>query len=127
MSGWTSAAGLRRAFLTVLALRYVPTGLTLPVLVLLMIDRGLDLAQVGVAIAAMSAVVLVLEVPSGGLADAVGSRAVLASSSVLAAGALGLRSRRCCQTQASSRWCAKTGRGAACWRSPARSAEPGEP
>lgn len=90
MSGWSSATRLRRAFLTVLALRYVPTGLTLPVLVLLMIDRGLDLAEVGLAIAAMSAVVLILEVPSGGLADAVGSRVVLAFSSVLAAASLGL-------------------------------------
>jgi len=76
------------SFLIVLALRYVPTGLTLPVLVLLMIERGLDLAEVGLAMAAMSAVVLVLEVPSGGLADAIGSRAVLAFSSVLAAASL---------------------------------------
>src|SRR4051794_28149313 len=48
-------------------------------------DRGLSFGQIGMVAATMSVVVLVLELPTGGLADAVGRRPVL-----LAAGALDL-------------------------------------
>jgi len=42
-------------------------------------DRGLTLAQVGMVSATQSIVVLLLELPTGGLADAVGRRPVLAA------------------------------------------------
>lgn len=90
MRTWRTAHALRRAFLIVLALRYLPTGLLLPVFVLLMLDRGLSLAQVGVAVAAQGAVILILEIPTGGLADAVGSRVILAAAGVCAVLGTGL-------------------------------------
>ena len=90
MRPWRSPVALRRAFLVVLALRYAPTGLLIPVIVLLMTEQGLDLAEVGLATAALMTVVLALEVPTGGLADAVGSRPVLALASVLAVLGTGL-------------------------------------
>ena len=66
-------------------LRWLPVGLTAPVLVLLMTARGLDLAVVGQLLALYSLVVVLLELPTGGLADTIGRRPVLVASSVLAA------------------------------------------
>lgn len=90
MRTWRTALAMRRAFLVVLALRYLPTGLLLPVFVLLMLDRGLSLAEVGVAVAAQGAAILILEIPTGGLADAVGSRVILAAAGVCAVLGTGL-------------------------------------
>jgi predicted MFS family arabinose efflux permease len=64
-------------FLVLTALRWGPVGLFLPVLVLLPLDRGLTLSQVGLTVAVQGLVVLVLELPTGGLADAWGRRPVL--------------------------------------------------
>jgi hypothetical protein len=66
-------------------LRWLPVGLTAPVLVLLMAARGLDLAVVGQLLALYSLVVVLLELPTGGLADTIGRRPVLVVSSALAA------------------------------------------
>jgi MFS family permease len=66
-------------------LRWLPVGLTAPVLVLLMTARGLDLAVVGQLLALYSLVVVLLELPTGGLADTIGRRPVLVASSALAA------------------------------------------
>jgi predicted MFS family arabinose efflux permease len=68
---------LRRRFHLLLALRFVPTGLFVTVFVLLMLDRGLSLAQIGLGTAAQGIVMLFLELPSGGLADALGRKPVL--------------------------------------------------
>ncbi len=68
---------LRRNFHLLLVLRWLPTGLFATVFVLLMTERGLSLAQIGVGTAAQGAVMLVLELPSGGLADALGRKPVL--------------------------------------------------
>jgi MFS family permease len=73
----TDLRSIRRRFYLLLALRFVPTGLTLPVFVLLMLDRGLSLAQIGLGVAAQGVVMLFLELPSGGLADALGRKPVL--------------------------------------------------
>lgn len=54
--------------------------LPLPVLVLHMTDRGLDLALVGVAFGLRALFVVLLEVPTGGLADAVGRKPVALAS-----------------------------------------------
>jgi MFS family permease len=76
---------LRRRYFLLLTLRFVPTGAFITVFVLLMRDRGLTLTDIGVATAAQGAVMLVLELPSGGLADALGRKPVL-----LLAGAFGI-------------------------------------
>lgn len=78
-----TAAEVRRRFLVLTALRWAPVGLLMPVLVLLPLERGLTLAQVGVAAAAQGVVVLALELPTGGFADAWGRRRVLVLAGVV--------------------------------------------
>jgi MFS family permease len=68
---------LRRRYHLLLALRFVPTGLFITVFVLLLRDRGLSLAEIGLGTAAQGLVMLFLELPSGGLADALGRKPVL--------------------------------------------------
>lgn len=75
----------RSTFFLVTALRWLPDGALMAVLVVFMLERGLDLAQVGLVSAVHAAVVLVLELPSGGLADAVGRRPVLVVAAVVGA------------------------------------------
>jgi DHA1 family tetracycline resistance protein-like MFS transporter len=67
----------QRRFLTLLALRWFPVGLMVPVYVLLPLERGLSIAQVGAAAAVQGITVMVLELPTGGLSDAIGRRPVL--------------------------------------------------
>jgi predicted MFS family arabinose efflux permease len=74
-------------FLVLLGLRWFPVGLLIPVYVLLPLERGLTIAQVGAVAAVQGIVVLVLELPTGGLSDAIGRRPVL-----LLAGAVNLAS-----------------------------------
>ncbi|HET6952853.1 MAG TPA: MFS transporter [Acidimicrobiales bacterium] len=91
MTGTTAATtGIHRRFVALTALRWLPTGLLIPVLVVLMQARGLGLAQVGLVSAAASTVVLVLELPTGGLADAAGRRPVLVAASLLDVASLAL-------------------------------------
>ncbi|MEZ5407842.1 MAG: MFS transporter [Acidimicrobiales bacterium] len=72
-------------------MRWFPTGLTVPVLVLLLTRRGLSLGSVGAVLALYGVTAAGLEVPTGGLADTVGRRPVLVASGVLSAlGTLGL-------------------------------------
>ena len=82
--------GAQRRFLLLRGLRWLPTGLLIPVLVLLLLDRGLSLAQIGLVTAAQGFVVMLLELPTGALADALGRRRVLmaAVSAEIAAVAL---------------------------------------
>ena len=67
----------RFRYLLLLALRWFPVGLELPILVLLPLDRGLSLAEIGLAVSFQGFVVLGLELPTGGLADSWGRRPVL--------------------------------------------------
>ncbi|CAA9551309.1 MAG: hypothetical protein AVDCRST_MAG79-2722 [uncultured Thermoleophilia bacterium] len=90
MSAPPTAAAARRAYLVVLALRWLPTGLMVPIFVLLMTGRGLSLAEVGVAAAAQGVAIVVFELPTGGLADAIGRRPVLVLSSLVATAGLAL-------------------------------------
>nr|WP_281390727.1 MFS transporter [Sphaerisporangium rubeum] len=69
-------------------LAWLPSGLAAPATVLLMTSRGLGLAQIGTVTAVFSMVVVVLELPTGGLADVVGRRVVLAVSAALSLVAL---------------------------------------
>jgi MFS family permease len=71
-----------------LALRFVPTGLMITVFVLLLQDRGLSLGEIGLGTAAQGLVMLVLELPSGGLADAVGRKPVTVVATLFSMAAL---------------------------------------
>jgi len=64
-------------YLVLVALRWLPVGLLIPLSVLLPLDRGLSLSQVGLAFAAQGVLVLLLELPTGGLSDSWGRRQVL--------------------------------------------------
>ncbi|HEV8174580.1 MAG TPA: MFS transporter [Actinoplanes sp.] len=86
MSALTPTRILRR-FLLLHGLRWMPVGLMIPVFVLLPLERGLTLAQYGSAAAIQGIVVMILELPTGGLSDALGRRPVL-----LLAGAVDLAS-----------------------------------
>lgn len=77
-----SARSVRRRFLVLRGLRWFPTGLLIPIGVLLMLDRGLSLAEIGVAVAAQGVLVFCLELPTGGLSDAIGRRPVLMAATV---------------------------------------------
>ncbi|GIF13261.1 MFS transporter [Actinoplanes teichomyceticus] len=72
-----SVAQIRLRYLLLITLRWFPVGLTVPIMVLLPLDRGLTIAQAGAAAAVQGVTVLVLELPTGGLADALGRRPVL--------------------------------------------------
>lgn len=77
-----TATDVRRRFLVLRALRWLPTGLTIPVMVLLLLDRGLTVGQIGLVTAAQGVVVMLLELPTGGLADTLGRRAVLLAAAL---------------------------------------------
>ncbi len=72
-----SLAEIRRRFLVLRALRWLPTGLLIPIVVLLLLERGLIPGQIGLVIACQGLVVMLLELPTGGLGDTLGRRPVL--------------------------------------------------
>jgi MFS family permease len=74
---------LTKQFVLLRALRWLPLGLVLPFLVITPEARGLSLSAIGVVFAVHSAVAIVLEVPSGALADMVGRRRVLLAGAAL--------------------------------------------
>lgn len=79
---------IRRRFYLLLALRFTPTGLFVTVFVLLLRDRGLTLAEIGIGTAMQGVVMLFLELPSGGLADALGRKPVLFVANLVSIAAL---------------------------------------
>lgn len=79
---------LVRRFVVLRALRWLPLGVATPFLVLLPQHRGLGLGAIGVAFAVHGTVAILLEVPSGGLADAIGRRAALILGGVITAAGL---------------------------------------
>src|SRR5918999_4566081 len=80
-----STERLTRHFIVLRALRWVPIGLVLPFLVITPEARGLSLGAIGVVFAVHSAVTMLLEVPSGALADSVGRRRVMLAGAALTA------------------------------------------
>jgi MFS family permease len=78
---------VRRRYLLLTALRWLPVGLLIPIFVLIPLSRGLSLTEIGIVFAVQGLVVLALELPTGGLSDALGRRPVL-----LVAGVVGLLS-----------------------------------
>jgi predicted MFS family arabinose efflux permease len=81
------ARDARRRYLILIGLRWLPTGLLIPIVVLLMLSRGLSLTEIGLATSVQGFVVLALELPTGGLADSLGRRPIL-----IVAGVVGLLS-----------------------------------
>jgi MFS family permease len=81
MTELLTAEAARRRYLTLVAMRWFPTGLLIPVSILLPAERGLSLSQIGLAAAGQGLVVLFLELPTGGLADSLGRKRVLITSS----------------------------------------------
>ena len=74
----------RRVLMLLTFTRWFPVGLTIGVTTLLVLERGMSLAQLGVIFAMQGFVVLGLELPTGGFADALGRRPVLVASAVVA-------------------------------------------
>lgn len=68
---------LKWRYLTLIALRWLPTGLLIPIGVLLMLSRGLSLTEIGIAYSAQGFVILALELPTGGFSDSIGRRPTL--------------------------------------------------
>ncbi|MEV0649532.1 MFS transporter [Phytomonospora sp. NPDC050363] len=74
---------LRRRYVAVCAFGWLGTSLVIPVMVLQMSSKGLDLATIGLVFLVHGLVVTGLELPTGGLADVIGRRGVLAASAAL--------------------------------------------
>ncbi|TWG28720.1 putative MFS family arabinose efflux permease [Micromonospora palomenae] len=85
-----SVRQVRFRYLTLYGLRWLPTGLMIPVMILLMQERGLSLSEIGLVSIAQGLVVLALELPTGGLADALGRKPVLVVAWTLSLVSLGL-------------------------------------
>jgi len=76
-------ADITRRYAVLSFLQWLPVGLTMVPLVLLLLERGFTLAEVAVVVGATySVTVAVLELPTGGLADLVGRRPVLVGSAL---------------------------------------------
>lgn len=71
-----SVKSIQWAYNTVLFLFWLATALPLALSILLYQARGISLFQIGLAMAVYSATIVLLEVPTGGLADAVGRKSV---------------------------------------------------
>lgn len=76
---------IRRRYAVVVFLIWFATALPMALQVLLAQARGLSLGQIGLAMGAYSLVIVALEVPTGGLADAVGRKRVALVAHALAA------------------------------------------
>ncbi|TDD16914.1 MFS transporter [Nonomuraea diastatica] len=87
----TARSALRR-YMLVSFLTWLPLGLAMAAQVLLMTERGLGLAEIGLATTVFSIVTVSLELPTGGLADVLGRRVVLAASAVFTVAGLALMS-----------------------------------
>lgn len=74
----------RRTLLLLTFTRWFPVGLTIGVTTLIPLERGMSLSQIGVIFAMQGFVVLGLELPTGGLADALGRRPILLTSALFA-------------------------------------------
>lgn len=84
-----SPAVARRRYVLITALTWLPQGFGLAAGVLLMTVRGLDLPTIGLFFVVHSLLATGLELPTGGLADVLGRRGVLAVSGAIGAVAFG--------------------------------------
>lgn len=72
-----------RRYQTVMVFRWLGVGAVASFVFILMQERGLSLGQIGSAVAVYGFTVAVLELPTGGLADSLGRRPVLAVASTI--------------------------------------------
>jgi MFS family permease len=79
-------AALKRVYFASEFLNWFAVGLVLPVSVLLLQSRGLDLFEIGLLMGLYALTIVVLELPTGGLADAVGRKPVTLLSYLFALG-----------------------------------------
>jgi MFS family permease len=79
-----TATAAQRRLLVLSATRWFPVGLVFGLTTLLPLQRGLSLSEVGGILAVQGFVVLGLELPTGGLADALGRRPLLIVAAALA-------------------------------------------
>jgi hypothetical protein len=79
-----SAGSARRRLLLLTTTRWLPVGLAFGLTTLLPLERGLGLSEVAVMLSVQGFVVLALELPTGGLADAVGRRPLLVVAAAVA-------------------------------------------
>lgn len=61
-------------FVVLTALRWLPVGFIAPVVVLFASSRGLSAVEIGLMFSVQAVVVILLELPTGGLADTIGRR-----------------------------------------------------
>lgn len=83
MSAPTSVRAATQRLFLLTALRWLPIGVVAPVTVLLAQERGLSLPQLGGLFVLYGLLVAALELPTGGLADVVGRRAVVTAGGLL--------------------------------------------
>ncbi|MEV5436282.1 MFS transporter [Streptomyces sp. NPDC052682] len=88
MSESPQVRAARRRYVTVCVLFWLPPGLGLAPMIPLCTDRGMSLAAVAGFFAAHSLTAAALELPTGGLSDVLGRRAVLAAGGALSTVAL---------------------------------------
>ncbi|MFN2320123.1 MAG: MFS transporter [Dermatophilaceae bacterium] len=73
----------RRIFYLLMVTRWFPVGLVVGILILLLTGRGLTIAQAATAAAVTGVVTFVLELPTSGIADALGRRPVYLAAAVV--------------------------------------------
>ena len=83
-----TASQAERRYVALSGLQWLPVGLVVPILVLLLRARGLELPVIGGLFAVYTLAVIVLELPTGSLADVLGRRRTLAVSRVLSIASL---------------------------------------
>jgi predicted MFS family arabinose efflux permease len=81
-------AAVRRRYLTLIGMRWFQSGLLIPIISLLMVSRGLSLVEIGLVASVQGIVVLLLELPTGGLSDSLGRRPTLLLAYVFAVAGL---------------------------------------
>lgn len=79
-----SAVSAGRRLLLLTATRWLPVGVTFGLVILLPVERGLSVTEVGLLLAIQGFVVLALELPTGGLSDSRGRRPLLLLSGIIA-------------------------------------------
>lgn len=72
-----------RRYVTACVLYWFPVGLAVSPMILLFTERGMSMAAVAAFLVAHSVTAAVLELPTGGLSDVLGRRAVLAAAGLL--------------------------------------------
>ncbi|MEV8379119.1 MFS transporter [Kribbella sp. NPDC056861] len=75
-----TAQAARRRYALISFLTWLPTGLFIPVMVLLLLERGIGVTTVATLGVAYSATIMLLELPTGGLADVIGRRPMMIAS-----------------------------------------------